>query len=93
MLQATLEEHGKCQLVGIRGDVRMLRVAEGTRGIVHRANDITREGQRGIVAGSLLREVRHVVVPLGTIDALGGKQIRISALPSARDWGTVEVHQ
>ena len=76
MLEATLEEHGECQFVCVGGDVGMLRVAKGTGCVVHRANHVAREGQGGVVAGSLVGEGRHVVVPLGTIDPLSREEIR-----------------
>ena len=44
MLQTALKEHRQGQFVGVRRDVRMLRVAEGTRRIVHRTDDVTGEG-------------------------------------------------
>ena len=93
MLQTALEEHRQRQLMGVAGDVRMLRVAEGTGRIVHRADDVAGEGQGGIVCSRLLGEVRHIVVPLSAIDALRRHKVRPCALPSARDRGAVEVDQ
>ena len=57
--------------MGIAGDMRMLGIAEGARGVVHRTDDVTGERQGGIVASSLCGECGYVVIPLGTIDALG----------------------
>ena len=71
----------------------MLGVAEGTWGIVHRPDDIAGEGQRGIMRCGLFGECRHIIVPLGPIDALGGEQVRISTLPTTGYGSTVEVHQ
>ena len=93
MLQGRFVEHGKRQLVGIRGDMRMLRVGEGARRVVHRSDDIAGEGQRGVMGSRLLGERTYVVVPLGTIHGLGGEQVGIGALPAAGDGGTVEVDQ
>ena len=45
------------------------------------------------MAGCLLREVRHIVIPLGTIDALRREQVGISTLPTTWDGSAVEVHQ
>ena len=71
----------------------MLGVAEGTGRIVHRAYDITREGQRGIMRGCTGREGRHVIIPLSPIDTLRRKQVRIGALPTAGNGCPMEVHQ
>ena len=72
MLQTTLEEDCQCQLMGQRGDMRMLRVAESTRGIVHRTYHIAGEGQRGVMTRSLSCKGGYVVIPLSPIDALCG---------------------
>ena len=93
MLQAALEEHGQGQFVGMSGDMRMLRVAERTGGVVHRAYDIAGEGQRGIMGSSLVGKCRYVVVPFGTIDALGAHQVRIGTLPATGNGSAVEVDQ
>ena len=93
MLQTTLEEHRQCQFMGMCSDMRMLRVAECARGIVHRTNHITGERQCGIVGSRLLGEGRHIIIPLGTIDALGTHQVGIGALPATRDGGTMEINQ
>ena len=49
MLQGTLVEYGEGQLVGIGGDMRVLGVAKGTRGEIHRTYDVAGKGQRGVV--------------------------------------------
>ena len=54
--------------MGIGGDMGMLRIAERTRGIVHRSDDVAGERQGGIMTGSLIGEGRHIVVPFGPID-------------------------
>ena len=45
------------------------------------------------MAGSLGGKRRHVVIPLGTIDALGRHQVGIGALPATGYGGTMEVDQ
>ena len=70
MLQGRLEDDGEGEFVGLGGDVRMLRVGEGAGSIVHRANDITREGQRAVVSCSTMGKSAIVVVPFGSIDGL-----------------------
>ena len=74
-------------------DVRMLRIRESTRRIVHRTYHVTREWQCGIVSSCTLSESGHIVVPLSTIHTLCGKQIGISALPTTWNGSTMEIHQ
>ena len=93
MLQCRLKDYGQRQLMAMSGDVRMLRVAKGTRRVVHRSDDISCEGQHAVMRRSLAGERRHVVIPFGTIDALRGEKVRPRALPAARNRSAMEVHQ
>ena len=79
--------------MGMRGDMGVLRVAESAGRVVHRTYDVAGEGQRSIVRGGRFGERRHVVVPLGTVDALRREQVGIGALPATGYGGTVEVDQ
>ena len=72
-------------------DVRMLRIGKGARCIVHRTDDIAREGQCGIVGGSTLGKRGTIVVPLCSIDGLCAQQVGIGSLPTTRYGGSVEV--
>ena len=93
MLETRLEEDGESQLVGMGGNVWMLRVGEGAWGIVHRSYDIACERESGIVGGCLLGEGRHIVVPLCSVDTLGREEVGIGALPSSWDGRSVEVDE
>ena len=73
--------------------MRMLRVAERTGRIVHRTDDITGEGQCGIMTGSLIGEGSDIVIPLSTIDALCTHQVGPCALPATGYRSTVEVDE
>jgi hypothetical protein len=93
MLQAALKENSQSQLVGVGGDMRMLGVAEGTRGIVHRTYDIASKGERSIMTGSLLGKGGNIIIPLCTIYSFSRKKVRIGALPATRNGGSVEIYQ
>ena len=92
MLKTALKQYGQSQLMGIGGDMGMLRIAERTRGIIHRPDYVAGERQGGIMAGSLIGEGRHIVVPFSTIDGLRGKQVRPCALPATRNRRAMEIH-
>ncbi len=93
MLETGLEEDGQRQLVGVGGDVRELAVSEGAGGVVHRADDAAREGERGVVGCGPGGQERTVVVPFRAKYALHGDHVRPGVLPAARDRAAVEVHQ
>ena len=77
--------------MSMSGDVRVLRIGEGTGGIVHGAYHIARKGQRAVVPRGIGGETTIIVIPFGTIHRFGGHKMRISTLPATRDGGTVEV--
>ena len=93
MLKTALKQHGQRQFVGIGGDMGMLRIAERTGCVVHRPNHVAGERQGGIMAGSLVGEGRHIVVPFSTIDGLRGEQVWPCALPATRNRRAMEIHQ
>ena len=93
MLDAGLEKRREGKLVGVGGDVRVLRIRKGARSVVHRAKNIAGERKGCVVGGSPVGQERKVIVPLRTIDCLGADEVRVCTLPASHCRGTVEVDQ